>query len=1080
MPEVARLQALVTADVAGAMRDLDAFGGKLGGLGNIAGLAGKAVAVGIAAAGAGVTAAVGLGIKGAGDLQQAVANISTIKPDIDTSAVFASLNDLSTKVPQTAGQMGDALYNVFSSIETTQSGALALVEKFAKGAVGAQTDAQTFGTSVMGVMNAYGLAVEDADHISDVFFNTVNKGVVTGDELAQNLGLVTQSAKMAGVPLDTLGGFLAGVTKEGGPASQNINNLNNFLLKVTTKDAQKALNDMGIATVDAAGKFRAMPDVLTDLKGHLETLSEAEKTAALQDIFPDLQARAGASVLISQLDFVKGAIDENINSSGAASAAFAKMNATFNSQMQILGNTFKSILTTFGAEILPVITPIIVAFAQQLPSAFAAFRATVEPVIAVIKDSFGTLVQVFQGEWAPDAAQIQPFTNAVGQAGLIVRDVLLPAVMSMIDFMSGHTEIIVGFGAALLALAAAAAIAATIVAIGGAIAFLISPIGLIVVAIGVLTAAWVGNWGDIQGKTAAVVSWLQGVPGMLSGAWTAIQNGWKQLFTAASATWTGIQTTISTFIANAQRTIQTFLTTVQAAWTAGWNAITAFITSAMQIIGTIFTIALGLWYVLFVEKWVALFQITQEIWNQISAWFMSWWTPLIEFLALKLTEIWTAISTAWTLISTTTMEIWTAISTWFMEVFWNPLVAFMTAILTTIGTLITTAWTLIQTKTTEIWTAISTWFMNTFWNPLLAFVTETTAKIATEIETKWNAINAKAIEIWDAIKADILGRWNLMYSDAETQVNKIRDYVTGTFEDLAGKAKSWATEMLGNFLDGLKEKGESILNWVGSFIKSISDKISSAGDEDSPSKLMFEHGANFGEGFRLGLESKLDAVRATAAAMVGAATPQGGALTAGGPYVDFARQAAERWGVPPDMFVRQIQQESGFQAHVTSSAGAQGIAQFVPGTAAAYGVNVADPYSSLEGAAHHMADLFRQFGSWELALAAYNAGPGAVQQYGGVPPYAETQHYIRTILGRARGGPIGANMDYLVGERGPELFRSSRRGRIDPLEDVTSGRSGGTHITIQVNAPVYGVDHMEAVVLKALDRADARGRRYGR
>lgn len=322
----------------------------------------------------------------AGDLQQATANISTIKPEIDTSQVFQALNEMQTRVPQTAAQLGDALYDVFSSVNVTQEEGLRLVEEFAKGAVGAATDAKTFGTAALGVMNAYGLAVEDASHISDVFFNTVNKGVVTGQELAANLGIVTQGAKLAGVSIDELGGFIAGVTKEGGPAAQNINNLSNLFNKITTKEAQKELHALGVATTDAQGQFLPLTQVMTDLKASMAGMSEAAQTLALQKIFPDLQAKQGAQVILDQLDFVKEAIAENIASVGAAGDAYSKMSATFNSQSQLLKNTFSEILTTVGGELLPSITPLVTAFRTQLPEAFADTRRALAPIGAFFDD----------------------------------------------------------------------------------------------------------------------------------------------------------------------------------------------------------------------------------------------------------------------------------------------------------------------------------------------------------------------------------------------------------------------------------------------------------------------------------------------------------------------------------------------------------------------------------------------------------------------------------------------------------------------------------------------------------------------
>ena len=88
-------------------------------------------------------------------------------------------------------------------------------------------------------------------------------------------------------------------------------------------------------------------------------------------------------------------------------------------------------------------------------------------------------------------------------------------------------------------------------------------------------------------------------------------------------------------------------------------------------------------------------------------------------------------------------------------------------------------------------------------------------------------------------------------------------------------------------------------------------------------------------------------------------------------------------------------QESGFNPGAVSSAGAEGIMQLMPSTAAGLGVNAFDPAQAIDGAAQLLGGYLQQYnGSVPLALAAYNAGPGAVAQYGGVPPYAETTAYV--------------------------------------------------------------------------------------
>ncbi|MBU3259651.1 lytic transglycosylase domain-containing protein [Roseovarius sp. PS-C2] len=118
-----------------------------------------------------------------------------------------------------------------------------------------------------------------------------------------------------------------------------------------------------------------------------------------------------------------------------------------------------------------------------------------------------------------------------------------------------------------------------------------------------------------------------------------------------------------------------------------------------------------------------------------------------------------------------------------------------------------------------------------------------------------------------------------------------------------------------------------------------------------------------------------------------------------GRYLQMAKDAARRHGVPEDLFLRLVQQESGWNAGARSHKGAIGLAQLMPGTARVLRVNPHDPYENLEGGARYLAEQYRAFRSWRLALAAYNAGPAAVEKYGGVPPYKETRNYVRIIWG---------------------------------------------------------------------------------
>jgi hypothetical protein len=137
---------------------------------------------------------------------------------------------------------------------------------------------------------------------------------------------------------------------------------------------------------------------------------------------------------------------------------------------------------------------------------------------------------------------------------------------------------------------------------------------------------------------------------------------------------------------------------------------------------------------------------------------------------------------------------------------------------------------------------------------------------------------------------------------------------------------------------------------------------------------------------------------------VGSVSSVGGSLPADTPYKQLFESAAAKHGVPATLLAEVARAESAFNPRAVSHAGAQGLMQLMPATARGLGVsNSFDPAQAVDGAARLLKGHLQQFGKTELALAAYNAGPGAVNKYDGIPPYSETQNYVRKIMA-ALGG----------------------------------------------------------------------------
>lgn len=171
-------------------------------------------------------------------------------------------------------------------------------------------------------------------------------------------------------------------------------------------------------------------------------------------------------------------------------------------------------------------------------------------------------------------------------------------------------------------------------------------------------------------------------------------------------------------------------------------------------------------------------------------------------------------------------------------------------------------------------------------------------------------------------------------------------------------------------------------------------------------------------------------------------TATGLASTGSNTYDSLIYASAAKYGVDPLLVKAVIKQESGGKQYksngqvLTSSAGAIGIMQLMPGTAKGLGVNPYDVAQNIDGGVKLLSQNIKAFGSIPLALAAYNAGGGAVKKYGGIPPYAETQNYVKSIMSIYQGGNVSLSAD-------PNAGSSSSTGTDGTSTDSGTGFAQG-------------------------------------
>jgi TP901 family phage tail tape measure protein len=287
-------------------------------------------------------------------LEQEIANISSIKPEIDTSALYAQLSDMQTRVPATAHQLAQDYYNIASSIQASAYDTLTLTKQTAEGARAALADVGVWGAGVVGVLNAYKMGIEDVNHVQDVFFLTVKNGVITGQQLATTFGPVAQGAQAAGQSFEFAAAAAAAVTKEGGNAADNMTRLKDLFEHFGGEKAQQELHRLGVETTDQNGKFLSFITILEQLKTKLDVLSEANRAKVLQDIFPDVRARQGLDILLRELPNLRDYLKQNQTQAGTTQDAIGRMMDTTATKAELLNNRVAQVKEGLGQWLDPI------------------------------------------------------------------------------------------------------------------------------------------------------------------------------------------------------------------------------------------------------------------------------------------------------------------------------------------------------------------------------------------------------------------------------------------------------------------------------------------------------------------------------------------------------------------------------------------------------------------------------------------------------------------------------------------------------------------------------------------------------
>lgn len=345
------------AGLAAAGADVRRFGADVAGAAAASNVQTDRLARGFLVAGGVIAAALGGAVVAAAQFEKEMRNITTISGFVEKNfeQVSARLMDMSAELPQSAAELAQGLYDVASSGFAGREG-LQVVETSAKAASAGLSDTATSARAITGVLNAYGLEARDSARVSDVLFQTVNLGVVTFEELAQNLGDVVAMAAATKVPIEDVGSAIATITLAGVPAAEATTSLNRVLTSFL--DPSEALHDRLIELGYSSGSMAIETDGLREVMTRLResTHGNVEEFRAL---FPEQRAARGALALTAvegeNWRRVADGMAESTKGVGATQKALARQQESLSYQLDILKNRVVNVGIALGTELLPIL-----------------------------------------------------------------------------------------------------------------------------------------------------------------------------------------------------------------------------------------------------------------------------------------------------------------------------------------------------------------------------------------------------------------------------------------------------------------------------------------------------------------------------------------------------------------------------------------------------------------------------------------------------------------------------------------------------------------------------------------------------
>ena len=348
------------------------------------------------------------------------------------------------------------------------------------------------------------------------------------------------------------------------------------------------------------------------------------------------------------------------------------------------------------------------------------------------------------------------------------------------------------------------AIKSVFLAVGGAISFIASPIGIATVAIGALVAIGVllyKNWDTIKEKASELGQ--------------RISEVWGNIKTWTSETWNGIKEYLSNLWAGIVEAVTNFFTPIGEFFTELWNNVTEIFQNAWDGILNLLEVAWLLIVELF-NLYIDLIMIPWNfLWENFSEPLTEAWEFIKTFISETLEAIANWISEKWNAIKAVTSNVWNAIATVISSV-WNAIKNVISNAINSVKNVITTIWNSIKSVTSSVWNGIKS-VISTVWNAIKAVVSSAINSVKSTVSSVWNSIKSVTSSVWNGIKSVITGVWNGIKSSVSNAINGVKNTVSNVWSTIKSNTSSvW---------NSIKSAITTPINKAKNTVKSAIDKI---------------------------------------------------------------------------------------------------------------------------------------------------------------------------------------------------------------------------------------------------------------